>query len=331
MMNRGRRALLVGGAAWVAARSGAAEVWGEPPTPAAGDVGAPIWPPAERFSPWPGAAPGQPDKLPAPSSTMNGPQGDRQLWISGISKPEVHVFRAARPNGTALLVFPGGGYSFLAVQNEGIDAARRFTPLGFSVFVLTYRLPGEGWAKRDRVPLQDAQRAIRLLRARATTYAINAEQIGILGFSAGGHLACDLVTAFDESCYAPVDAADRLTARPRFAGLVYPVASLRDGVAHVGSRERLLGNDPSPALIARRSPTEHVRADTPPCFIVHSIDDEAVPVDASTQMLGACRRAKVPVEAHLFESGGHGFGFHSAADLPVSRWPDLFSTWIARH
>jgi acetyl esterase/lipase len=330
-MDPQRRALLAGTLALAGANRATAEIWGEPPTPAKDDVSAPIWPPEERIALWSGSPPGAPAMEPTPSLTMNGPRGARELWVSGIARPEINVFRAPHPDGSALLVFPGGSYTFLAVQNEGIDVARRYTPFGTSVFVLTYRLPGEGWRNRDRVPLQDAQRALRLLRSLSSRYSLDAGRIGILGFSAGGHLASDLATAFDERCYAAVDDADQLSARPHFAGLIYPVATLQPPSGHVASRDHLLGENAPAALVAQRSPADYVRADTPPCFIVHAMDDPLVPVEASLQMMAGCRRAKIQTEAHLFETGGHGFGLHSKPELPVAHWPTLFEAWIRGH
>lgn len=327
-MDLQRRAVLAASLAWATQARATAQIWGDKPTPAAGDLGAPAWPPAERVALWPGPPPGMPPVAPDLSLTMNGPRGERQLWVSGIATPEINVFRSPHPDGSALLVLPGGAYSFLSVENEGIDVARRFTPFGTSVFVLTYRLPGEGWYKRDRVPLQDAQRAMRMLRSKAAAFAIDPGRLGVLGFSAGGHLACDLSTAFDESCYAPIDAADSLSARPAFAGLIYPVASLELGVGHAVSRDKLLGEGASVELIALRSPARHIRADTPPCFVLHAMDDETVPVDASLRWIAGCRTAHVPIEAHLFQNGGHGFGLHGPLDLPVSLWPDLFGAWM---
>ncbi len=308
-----------------------ADDWGDPPTNAIGDPAAPAWPPAERIALWPGNAPGSPATLPAYAPTLNGPTNARQLWIRGVAHPEINVFRAAKPDGSALLVIPGGGYNFLSVQNEGIDVARRFTPAGISIFVLTYRLPDEGWARRERAPLADAQRAMRLLRANAARLGVDAQRIGVLGFSAGGHLAADLVTAFSEKCYAPIDDADAQSARPHYAALVYPVASFRHGIGHDATRDNLLGIGASDAAIARHSPAEHVRADTPPCFFVHALDDGAVPVGASLAMLDACRRARVPCEAHLFETGNHGFGVPQQVDAPAYSWPDLLMAWSRRH
>ena len=327
-MNPQRRALL-GGMALAALASAHAQPQSQPPAqPAADAPDAPAWPPAERIALWPGEPPGMPATLPASALTMTGARGERQLQISGIARPEINVFRAPRPDGSALLVIPGGGYGYVSVQNEGIDIAQRYTPFGTSVFVLTYRLPGEGWKNRSRVPLADAQRALRLLRAQAAALRIDAERVGVLGFSAGGHLAADLATAFDEACYAPVDAADKLSARPHFVGLAYPVASLMPGITHAGSRDNLLGANASAAEVARHSPAEHVRASAPPSFVFHAMDDEVVPVGASLDWIAACRRARVPVEAHLFERGGHGFGLHAPIDSPTAQWPQLFAAWM---
>ena len=330
-MNSQRRALLRSIAAAALVASPASRANDPPSQPAALATDAPAWPPAERIALWPGDAPGIPTPPPTPSLTMNGTRGARQLQITGVARPEINVFRAPRADGSALLVVPGGAYQFLSVQNEGIDIAQRFTPLGTSVFVLTYRLPGEGWRHRSRVPLADAQRAMRLLRARATDLHIDGTRIGVLGFSAGGHLAADLATAYDESCYAAIDAADKLSARPHFVGLGYPVASLLPGAGHADSRDNLLGPTASSAMIARHSPTERVTTATPPAFAFHAMDDDVVPIESSLRWVTACRRAHVPIEAHLFEKGGHGFGLHAPAGSPAACWPDLFSAWMRQH
>ena len=325
-MSADRRAFLGGGLALLAASGAAAQ----PATPFAGDSSAPFFPPRERFPLWPGKPPGAPARPIAPDWTMNGGEGSRELWIRGVAMPEVHVYRPARPDGSSLLSLPGGGYEFLSVQNEGLDAAERFNADRTTVFVLTYRLPAEGWANRSLVPLQDAQRAMRLVRARAADLGIDPARLGVLGFSAGGHLAADLATAFDERAYAPVDHADRLSARPAFAGLIYPVTTLEPGT-HGGSRDNLLGPNASPALIAARSPVLHVSAATPPSFVVAAFDDGTVPIPNSLDWIAACRAAKTSVEAHLLAEGGHGFGFHLPRDNPGARWPDLFAAWLRKH
>ncbi|MDB5722875.1 MAG: alpha/beta hydrolase [Alphaproteobacteria bacterium] len=319
------------GAGLLAATAATAEGWGDPPTPAIGDPDAPAWPPAEHFAIWPKAPPGARDRLPERDWTLNGPKGARELWIRGVPTPELHVFRPARPDGSALLVLPGGGYEFLSVQNEGINIAQRFSAAGTTLFVLTYRLPAEGWDNAQVVPLQDAQRAMRLIRSRELDFRIDPARLGIVGFSAGGHLAASLATAFAEPVYAPVDAADALSARPAFAGLIYPVTSLEPRIGHAGSRNNLLGSSPTPERIASRSPLLHVGPGTPPCFLVHAVDDDTVPVANSLEWIQACRKAEVKVEAHIFETGGHGFGLHLPPDLPGSMWPLLLAMWMKKH
>jgi acetyl esterase/lipase len=321
-----RRTFLGSGIAMIAAAAAAQSE----PTPFAGDPNAPFWPPKERFPLWPGRPPGAPSKPIVPNWTMNNPAPNRELWIRGVPMPEVHVFRAAHPDGSSLLAFPGGGYEFLSVQNEGIDVAERFNADRTTVFVLTYRLPAEGWTDRSLVPLQDAQRAIRLIRSRAGDFRIDPARLGIVGFSAGGHLAADLAVSFDAPIYKPVDAADRLPARPAFAGLIYPVTTL-GAETHGGSRDNLLGLNAPPDLIAARSPVLRVSAATPPSFVVAAFDDGTVPIDNSFEWIAACRKAKVSVEAHLLAEGGHGFGFHLPRDRPGSLWPDLFALWMRKH
>jgi acetyl esterase/lipase len=279
---------------------------------------------------WPGRPPGSPAKPIVPDWTMNNPAPNRELWIRGVPMPEVHVFRAAHPDGSSLLSFPGGGYEFLSVQNEGIDVAERFNAERTTVFVLTYRLPVEGWANRSIAPLADAQRAMRLIRAHAADFRIDPARLGIIGFSAGGHLAADLAVSFDQPAYKAVDAADSLSARPAFAGLVYPVTTLGSGT-HGGSRDNLLGPNAPADLIAARSPVLHVTSATPPSFVVSAFDDNTVPIDNSFEWIDACRRAQVGVEAHLLEQGGHGFGLHLPRENPGSRWPDLFALWMRQH
>ena len=333
-MRIGRRTLLGAAGLFATASAGAANAqgWGDPATPAAGDPDAPLWPAKERFRLWPGAAPGAPRTLPAFNPTMNGPRGRRELWLRGVAVPEVLVFRPARPDRSALLSIPGGGYQFVSVQNEGLDVAQRFNASRTTVFVLAYRLPGEGWGNRHLVPLQDAQRAMRLIRARATELGIDPARLGVVGFSAGGHLAADLAVAHDERIYDRIDAADSQSARPAYVGLVYPVTTLRPRGPNSRSMDTLLGANPPAAQVDARSPVLRVRKETPPAFLVHSIDDPAVPLENSLDWIAASRVAGVPVEAHLFTSGGHGYGVQMMApDLPVARWPELFHLWLRKH
>jgi acetyl esterase/lipase len=274
------------------------------------------WPPPEHVSLWPGRPPNAPKVLPRPNPTRDN--GMKELWLRGVAEPIVGVYRPPNPDGRAVLSIPGGGYQFISVENEGINVARALNPKGVTVFVLAYRLPGEGWLDPEDVPLQDAQRAMRLIRRDAAKYAIDPAKLGCCGFSAGGLLSASLAVASGDPVYANVDAADTLSARPAFAGLVYPVVS--------GSLMRV-GKYPS----ARFDAPQRVGHDTPPIFIVHALDDPVVPAREPIAMMEACRAADVPVEAHFFAEGGHGFGpAYLSADKPGSRWPELFDLWMAR-
>jgi acetyl esterase/lipase len=282
------------------------------------------WTNAATISVWPDAPPGPASFVPQPIPADWPP-----VFIRNVSRPDLHVFRPARSNGHALLVVPGGSYWFVSVANEGAEVAERMTALGFTIFVLTYRLPGEGWAARADVPLQDAQRAMRVIRSRATHFGFDAENVSVVGFSAGGHLAATLTTGHAERVYAGIDALDRLSARPFAAALVYPVITLMKPWTHERSRKQLLGDTPSDAEVERRCPDLHVDALTPPVFIVHAMDDADVPVENSLRMMNALRMHDRPVEAHLLQEGGHAFGT-GRPHTPSERWPDLLGAWLKR-
>lgn len=326
-MNIERRTFLGSGIALLAASAAHAQ---SEPAPFAGDPAAPLWPAKERFALWPGSPPGAPGTKILPNWTMNNSPPDRELWVRGVAFPEVHVFRAARPDGSALLSLPGGGYHFLSVQNEGIDVAERFNAERTTVFVLTYRLPGEGWAEPSLVALQDAQRAMRLIRARPADFRIDPERLGVIGFSAGGHLAADLDVSFDQTLYKPLDAADRLSARPAFLGLIYPVTTLADEAMHFDATT-MLPAKLSQAEIEARSPVRHVTKDTPPSFLVHAADDRTVPVWHSIRWAERAIDTGIPAELHVLSEGGHGFGLHLPRDSSGSLWPDLFALWLRKH
>jgi acetyl esterase/lipase len=270
----------------------------------------------------------------APGQTGFKPQTPPPTWPDvferNIEAPSLRLFRPARPNGAAVLIMPGGGYAFVSISNEGVDIAARLTALGYTAFVLSYRLPGEGWPHREDAPLQDAQRAMRLIRSRAAAWGLDPQRIAVLGFSAGGHLAASLATGFSETVYSPTDAADALDARPSAAGLIYPLITMTQPDTHGGARSALLGDAPSPALIAKRSDEQHVDSATPPIFLAQAIDDGTVPVDNSLMMMAACRAAKRPVEAHFFQEGGHAFGV-GYAQSPSALWIDLFHLWLGRN
>lgn len=276
------------------------------------------WPPSEQIRLWPKRPPNAPVRLPTPSLTLSGPVHERELWLTGVADPVIGVFRPEKPDGRALLSLPGGGYHVLSIENEGLNVAATFNPLGVTVFVLAYRLPGEGWDEPQDVPLQDGQRAMRLIRRDAARLGIDPTKLGVIGFSAGGLLAASLATAWYDPVYARVDAADEIDARPAFAGLAYPVTS--------GDLMRV-GTGPA----GRFDPKRRLNERTPPLFIVHALDDDVVPFSEPAGMLAAAREARVPVEAHFLQQGGHGFGpRYLSPDLPGSRWPGLFDLWMRR-
>ncbi len=316
----GRRGFLVGAtglAVLGAAASSAAQFPKLPPMPRA-------WIDAEQIPLWPNGTPG------GGYTARAVPADWPDIMVRNIEKPMLRVFRPEKSNGRALLSIPGGAYTFVSILNEGVDVARAMTARGYTVFVLTYRLPDEGWANREDVPLQDAQRAIRVIRANAGRYGFDPAKVAAVGFSAGGHLGATLATGFAEPVYAPRDATDALDARPAAMALIYPVISVTAPVTHGESAMRLLGNAPSATLIAKRSPAQHVSAQTPPIFLVHALDDKAVPAENSMIMLRALQAASRPVELHLFEAGNHGFGV-GRPDTPAGQWPALFAAWLDRH
>jgi len=295
----------------------------EPPAPPAIPV-PPEWDALPRVPLWPQRPPGA-ATFDAGAVPPDWPASYRRA----VAMPELRVFRAHQPNGRAVMLVPGGAYWFVSFVNEGIDVARALNERGFTVFVLTYRLPGEGWSPRADVPLQDAQRALRLIRARAAEYAVAPATRAVVGFSAGGHLVATLATGHAERVYAPVDAADAQSARPHAAALIYPVVTMRDPWTHALSRRLLLGEQPTRGDIDRRSAELHVGATTPPLFLVHALDDAAVPVENSVHLLEALRKAKRPVEAHLLQEGGHAFGV-GRPGTPSAQWIDLFCAWLQR-
>lgn len=248
-------------------------------------------------------------------------------YVDHVDTPLITVFRPARPDGSALVLAPGGGYVREVIDKEGIETARRLNASGVTVFMLRYRLPAEGWTDGADVPLQDAQRAVRLVRAGADTYGIDRHRVGVMGFSAGGHVAASLITRARDQVYAPVDAADSEDARPDFAALMYPVITMEPG-AHMGSRENLIGKTPAAETIARYSCEKHVTREVPPTWMCFAADDDTVPpMENGMAMFHALQAAKVPSELHVFEKGGHGFGIRLAHGKPCSAWPELFLHW----
>jgi acetyl esterase/lipase len=325
MIRFGRRGFLALGCTTLLARASAQESRPAKLTPPPRAKALPkSWVEAPSIPIWPGEPPGV-----AGFAPQSLPSDWPPVFLRNVSKSDLHVFRPTRPNGHALLVVPGGAYQFVSVANEGAELAPRMTALGITVFVLTYRLPGEGWPHRSDVPLQDAQRALRVIRAEAARFGLDENKVSVLGFSAGGHLAATLATEHAAPAYAAMDAADRLSARPFAAGLVYPVVTMMKPWTHEMSRNLLLGETPTDAEVERRSAERHVDATTPPVFLVHAIDDEAVPVENSLRMMNAMRESNRPVEAHFLQEGGHAFGV-GYPDTPSAHWIELFAAWLGR-
>ncbi|WP_342249100.1 alpha/beta hydrolase [Sphingomonas sp. OTU376] len=289
--------------------------------------------PDASFPLWPGEAPGLLDKALQDHVVVRNPDPafpDRAM--DHIRTPRLDVFRAKEPNGAAMLVIPGGGYARVVVDKEGYELGPWLAARGITAFVLFYRLPGDPWQEPSNVALADAQRAMRLIRHQAPKWKIDPKRVGAMGFSAGGHLCADLATRFDRKVYAPVDAADTLDARPILAAPTYPVVSMDPGFAHMGSRTQLIGKDPKPELAAEHSPERQVGPNTPPCFLCHAEDDATVPVQNALALRSALVAAKVPVETHLFERGGHGFGWGTRTEgKPAHLWPELFLAWAKGH
>lgn len=281
---------------------------------------------------WPnGVAPGSensPAKLTITERSKVAYWPDRA--ITGITRPNLTAFVPDKPNGTALIVAPGGAYSRIVLDKEAGEMARWLNPYGVTVFLMQYRLPAEGHANGKDAPLQDAQRAVRYVRAHAKEWNLNPQRIGFLGASAAGHMVASLEVQFAKKVYEPVDAADALSARPDFSILLYPVVSMENATTHMESRTNLLGKDPSADLIKAYSPDQNIIKDAPPTFVVLAEDDPAVPPVNGIGFCNGLSKAGAPCELHTFKEGGHGFGIRDARQLPVSAWPNLAADWMKK-
>jgi acetyl esterase/lipase len=230
----------------------------------------------------------------------------------------------SKATGTAVVVCPGGGYQGLAMGHEGLDIARWLNERGVAAFVLKYRL---GPRYRHPAPLQDAQRALRLVRARAKEWGVDPGRVGIWGFSAGGHLASTASTKFDAGQADADDPIERVSSRPDFSILCYPVITFLPPYAHMGSRRNLLGDKPDDKLVESLCNDTQVTARTPPTFLFHTTGDAGVPPENSVLYYLALRKAKVPAELHIYEKGPHGVGL-AAKDPVLSTWPDRLADWM---
>ncbi len=266
---------------------------------------------------WPEGVPAQPMN----AAELKVPKGR----VSHVQNPTLTWYPAPadRACGTAVIVCPGGGYGWLSMDKEGSSPARWLNSLGVSAFVLEYRLGDWG----QPAPLRDVLRAMRLVRSQAAQYGVSPDRIGVMGFSAGGHVAACAGTLYDAPAGRTGAALDSVDARPDFLVLCYPVITMRKPYVHLGSRENLLGRNPSSELVDFYSTELHVTKNTPPTFLVAATPDRTVPVENSLGFYEALLHAGVPAELHLYEKGFHGFGL--VKDLgPVSGWPGLCEEWL---
>ena len=248
------------------------------------------------------------------------------LIISKVSVPRLIIFLPPKEkaNGTAVVICPGGGYSILAASHEGSDVAKQFNKMGVAAFVLKYRIPSDATMENKEIgPLQDAQRAIQFVREHAKQYNVNPDRIGIMGFSAGGHLASTVGTHFTKSL---IDNKNNISVRPDFMILIYPVISFTDSIGHIGSRNNLLGSNPSPEKIIEYSNELQVTARTPPSFLVHAGDDDVVNVQNSIAFYQALKKNKVNAEMHIYPKGGHGFGMNNPTTK--DKWMERCINWL---
>ena len=288
--------------------------------------------PTETMVLWPNGAPGGEGVTVVEQIVERGdPNGVRDRAMVHTRKPILAVFRPKTSNGAAVMLIPGGAYVRAVLDKEGYEMARWLNQRGYACFVLFYRFPGDGWTAGADAPLQDAQRGIRLIRARAGAMGFSPDRVAVMGFSAGGHLAASLTTRFADKTYDRVDAADDLSAKPNLSALIYPVISMDPAIAHAGSRKELLTADASPEKAAAISPERRATADLSPVFQLHAADDQSVPVENSLVMFSALKAKGVPTEMHIFEEGGHGFGLRGTPGKPVAAWPSLFETFAKRH
>lgn len=265
-----------------------------------------------------------PNSKPAPNKESSLTR-DNVTRISKVSVPTLTVFKPKNPNGMSVIICPGGGYGILAFDKEGTRVAEEMNKWGITAFVLKYRLPDDTTnIDRSLAPLQDAQQAVRLVRNRATEWGLKKDKIGMMGFSAGGHLASTAATHFSRKADATNN--DTTSVRPDFAILIYPVISFDSTITHKGSRNNLVGATASAEKIKLYSNELQVNAKTPPSFLVHAGDDGAVPVENSIRYYQACIKYNVPAEMHFYPKGGHGFGMYNKTTNDL--WMERLKNWL---
>ena len=264
--------------------------------------------------------------IPNSTSVENAETAEERNGVMIVSKISVPTLTAFLPppekaNGLAVIICPGGGYWVNAISHEGWDVARKFNEWGVTAFVLKYRIPGDHMTERKWGPLQDAQQAIATVRQNADKYGIDPNRIGIMGFSAGGHLASTAGTHFNTTV-----TKQPVSVRPDFMILVYPVISFDPEIGHTGSRDQLIGANPSVEDTKLFSNDLHVTENTPPAFLVHAADDGAVKAENSIRFFQALNKNGIPVELHIYQQGGHGFGMNN--ESTSEQWIESCKNWL---
>ncbi len=284
----------------------------------------------ESMNLWPGAAPGSENvSFHNKVTERSEDPAHHDRIMTDIDVPHMIAHVPANPNGTALIVGPGGGYARVVMDKESDEMADLLNPEGVTVFILRYRLPSNMHKNRQDVSLEDGQRAVRIVRAHAKEWNIDPNKIGIMGFSAGGHMASSVSTNYDRKVYEPVDAQDQVSARPDFTVLGYPVISMLPEYCHEGTKKRLFGGlSVKKELEEKYSSELHVTAQTPPAFIVCAADDPVVPPVNSIRYFQALRKNGVQAELHVFREGGHGFGLGHKLDTSTSDWQHDLLGWM---
>jgi len=267
---------------------------------------------------WPNGAPDD-NGMTKPEEKYDG------VRVRNVSEAEMYVYLPQKKNntGAAVVICPGGGYWIEAMDHEGYDMAKWLAERGVAGIVLKYRLP----YGHDKIPSEDARRAMRIVRSNAEDWGINPGKIGIAGSSAGGHLASTVGTRFDTGLKDSKDPLEWVSCRPDFMLLLYPVVTFRESFGHMGSRKNLIGEGNDWKMVEKYSNELHVTPETPPTFLVLADDDKTVPPRNSVEFYLALKKNNVPAEMHIFQQGGHGFGM-TQKNLPVDQWPNLFYDWL---